>query len=78
MSTYTIIGDTVEFENPYHKGDIVLKHEHNELKLIFNSEVIFKQTATHQTIKMGNYEIIQNNSGNLEFKKDGKTKFIIE
>lgn len=78
MSSYKIIGDKIIFENPYHDDDIVLQHKHNELQLIFNSKVKFKQTTTHQTVQIGSFEVIENTDGNLEFRKNGKIKFIVE
>ena len=79
MSRRKIIGDRVVFENPFHKKDIILQHIDDGFELIFDSEVKFRQTATHQTVKIGNFEVVQSDDGKmLEFRKDGKVKFLVE
>ena len=77
--SYVIKGDKVIFKNIHTDQDITLKHNSEGYDLIFNSECVFKMTARHKSLKLGQYTIeLSNDSEGLEFKRNVQTLFKIQ
>lgn len=75
----TITGNKIIFKNPYTSQNITLQHHTSGYKLIFNSEVEFKQGIDYSEIKLGNFTIERNEANSkLLFKKNGKTLMSLE
>ena len=71
-----IRGDNIVFENYHTNRDITLKHKIDGFDLIFQSECIFQQRASYQTIKLGNFTIkLSNDAESLEVCKNDNVFF---
>lgn len=57
MSSYTIVGNTIVFKNPYGLQDINLKHSTADYNLIFDSPVKFNKDVQYSSVKLGDWTI---------------------
>ena len=77
--SYVIKGDKVIFKNVHTDQNITVKHNTSGYDLIFDSECVFKMTAQHKSIKMGQFTIeLSNDSEDLEIKKNDRVLFKIQ
>lgn len=71
-----IKGDKVIFKNQYTDKDIILKHDVSGYQLVFDSEIVFKLTSQHKSLKLGSYNIeLSNDSEDLVVKKNDQILF---
>ena len=74
--SYTIKGNEVIFKNLHFNDNIRLRHAEDGYKLIFNSDVVFNKSVTHQSYTLGKFTIELANSGEeLAIKKNGQILF---
>lgn len=76
--SYIIKGDSVVFKNHHNNQDITLVHNDEGYDLIFGTTVVFSTTSTHETVKLGKFELtLSDDKDSLIVKRDGAVGFKI-
>ena len=76
--SYIIKGDSIVFKNHHNNQDITLVHSDSGYDLIFGTTVVFSATSTHQTVRLGDFDLtLSDDKDSLVVKKDGLVKFKI-
>lgn len=74
---YYITSDEIILTNPFSTKDIKISHKNKNFSVSFG-KVKFEETPEFSTIKVGDWEIEENDNNQLIFKRNNNVLFMVD